>query len=347
LLDGSGARLFYAYLMSRTPAPDRKRVRRLWRLAISASLPLAFGVPASTARALDAGAPSSRSFGLGSFPAGSAATRPQLSNAAGLAHKAGEHQPAAALYRRAADLAMSPSLQWALALEQEEAGALADSYLDAQQCARDATADRKLADRERILRDCQDLELRLAPRIGYIVIEVAGRPEGVDIWVAGQSGGKVMLGVPYVVTPGSVTIKAKAPGRIVHWESVDVASGQTKTFKIELTPMPDSAAPLTSAQRQEIRAHYQRASRDYDLGKFEEAIDEYQVIYEIDGDPVMLYNLAQAYRLAEQPDKAIQFYRRYLQRAPEAKNREAVEQKISALEKILAQHGKAPPVFAP
>jgi tetratricopeptide (TPR) repeat protein len=179
------------------------------------------------------------------------------------------------------------------------------------------------------------------------VVEMPGRQEGVDVSVVGQTAGKVVLGVPYVVTAGSVTIKAKAIGRIVHWENVDVAAGQMKTVKLDLTPMPDGVGPLTAAQKQEIRAHYQRASRDYDLGKFDEAIDEYQVIYEIDGDAVMLYNLAQAYRLAGQPDKAMQFYRRYLLRAPDARNREAVEQKIAALAKFLADHGKAAPAIAP
>jgi tetratricopeptide (TPR) repeat protein len=307
---------------------------RLPRLALCAALA---GIP-SAALALDGGVSSA---------AWASATRPELIEQARAAHKAGDHLKAAGLYRRAADISMGPSLGCTLALEQEEAGQLADSYLDAQQCARDATADLKLPDRPRILRDCQDLELRLAPRIGYVVVEVSDRPAGVEISVAGQLGGQVTLGVPYVVTPGSITIKARAIGRIAHWESVDVAPGETKTLKIALTPMPDGSGPLTGAQKQEIRAHYQRASRDYDLGKFGDAIDEYQTIYEIDGDPVMLYNLAQAYRLSDQPDRALQFYRRYLERAPEARNRAAVEQKISALVKATADRGKGAPILSP
>ena len=126
-----------------------------------------------------------------------------------------------------------------------------------------------------------------------------------------------------------------------------MGAGQTRTLKVELAAMPDGSSPLDAAQKQEIRAHYQRASRAYDLGKFFDAIDEYQVIYEIDGDPVMLYNLAQAYRLAEQPEKAIQFYRRYLQRAPEARNREAVEEKIGVLVKALAERHKGTATIVP
>jgi tetratricopeptide (TPR) repeat protein len=307
-------------------------VTRLCPLAIL----LALGAPVLAAVAGD-----------GATSSGTALTRPQLIDAARVAHKAGDHAKAANLFRRAAEMELSPSLEWALALEEEETEAFADSYLNAQQCARDATADRKLADRDRILRDCQDLELRLIPRIGYLVVEVADRPEGLDITIAGQSTGKVPLGVPHVVTPGAVAVKVKAPGRIVHWETVEVGAGQTRTLKVELATMPDGSAPLDAAQKQEIRAHYQRASRAYDLSKFLDAIDEYQVIYEIDGDPVMLYNLAQAYRLAEQPEKAIQFYRRYLQRAPEARNREAVEEKIAALVKALAERHKGTATIVP
>ncbi len=112
-------------------------------------------------------------------------------------------------------------------------------------------------------------------------------------------------------------------------------------------------AQLTPQQKQEIHQHYDRATRAYDLGKYPEAIDEYQKVYEIDGDPVMLYNIAQAYRLNDQPQDAIHFYRRYLQRAPEARNRDDVERKITSQEKVIEDKRKAaaavqpPPVATP
>jgi len=243
--------------------------------------------------------------------------------------------------------ALSPAQRYALATDQEKSGAVADSYFNAQRCARDAAADRKAADRDHLVRQCQELALHLVPRVGYLVVEVTDRPVGSEVWVVGHNSAGVTLGVPTVVTPGAVTVKANAPGRISHWETIEVNVGQTRALKIDLTPMPDGSGTLTTAQKQEIRAHYQRASRDFDLGKFLDAIEEYQVIYEIAGDPVMLYNLAQSYRLAEQPDKAIQFYRRYLQRMPGARNREAVEQKIGSLEKALAEQRKGTATVAP
>jgi hypothetical protein len=109
----------------------------------------------------------------------------------------------------------------------------------------------------------------------------------------------------------------------------------------------EARAQLTPQQKQDIHVHYQQATRAYDLGKYQEAIDEYQKVYEIDGDPVMLYNIGQAYRLNDQAQESIHFYRRYLQRSPEARNREDVERKITSLEKLIEERRKAAAAVAP
>jgi outer membrane biosynthesis protein TonB len=109
----------------------------------------------------------------------------------------------------------------------------------------------------------------------------------------------------------------------------------------------EARAQLTPQQKQDIHVHYQQATRAYDLGKYQEAIDEYQKVYEIDGDPVMLYNIGQAYRLNDQAQESIHFYRRYLQRSPEARNREDVERKITSLEKLIEERRKAAAAVTP
>jgi tetratricopeptide (TPR) repeat protein len=96
-------------------------------------------------------------------------------------------------------------------------------------------------------------------------------------------------------------------------------------------------AQLTPQQKQEVRQHYEKATRAYDIGKYDEAIAEYQNVYEISGDSKMLYNIGQAYRLNGQPEQALRFYRRYLQRLPNAVNREDVEKKIADQEKALEE----------
>jgi tetratricopeptide (TPR) repeat protein len=101
------------------------------------------------------------------------------------------------------------------------------------------------------------------------------------------------------------------------------------------------AMQLTPAQKSEMKMHYDKATRAYDIQKYTEAVEEYQKAYEIGGDPAMLYNVAQSYRLNDQLPDALRFYRRYLQRSPNARNRDDVERKIADLERTIAERRKA------
>lgn len=101
------------------------------------------------------------------------------------------------------------------------------------------------------------------------------------------------------------------------------------------------AMQTTPAQKQEMMEHYERATRAYDIQKYQEAVEEYQKAYEIAGDPAMLYNVAQAYRLNGQLLEALHSYRRYLQRSPNARNREDVDRKIADLEQTIEARKKA------
>jgi hypothetical protein len=92
-----------------------------------------------------------------------------------------------------------------------------------------------------------------------------------------------------------------------------------------------------------MRQLYDRATRAYDVGKYAEAIDFYQKAYEIGGDPPMLYNIAQSYRLNDQPADAVRFYKRYLQRAQNPRNKDDVEKKIAELEKVVEERKKTAP----
>ena len=91
------------------------------------------------------------------------------------------------------------------------------------------------------------------------------------------------------------------------------------------------AMQLSPQQKLEMKSHYEKATRAYDVGKYQEAIEEYQKAYEIGGDPPMLYNIAQAYRLNDQPGEAVRFYRRYLQRSPNARNRRSSAPRTTTL----------------
>ena len=77
----------------------------------------------------------------------------------------------------------------------------------------------------------------------------------------------------------------------------------------------------TSEDIAAARQHYKRAMVHYDLGRYDQAISEFQQAYEIKDDPNLLFNIAQAHRLAKHYGEALTLYRSYLRRSPKAPNR--------------------------
>jgi hypothetical protein len=84
--------------------------------------------------------------------------------------------------------------------------------------------------------------------------------------------------------------------------------------------------------RDDARARFDQGQKSYNLGKFDQAIAEFEAAYQLDADPVYLFNLAQAYRLKGSIDRALFFYRRYVDLWPDAPNREEVDQRIAVLD---------------
>jgi hypothetical protein len=103
---------------------------------------------------------------------------------------------------------------------------------------------------------------------------------------------------------------------------------------------------LTETQKQEVRDRYDKATRFYYLRKYPEAITEYEAIYLLSADPVMLYNIAQCHRQADQPEQAVQFYKNYLRNAPNATNRADVEKKITEMERLADDRRRLQPPAA-
>src|SRR3981081_3692658 len=80
-------------------------------------------------------------------------------------------------------------------------------------------------------------------------------------------------------------------------------------------PATVPAAP-TSHERKVARAHYEKAVNHFNAGEYVPAADEFQAVYKIVPQPVLLYDAAQAYRLAADTPKALEFYQAYMKAAP-------------------------------
>ncbi|HSZ81565.1 MAG TPA: tetratricopeptide repeat protein [Polyangia bacterium] len=102
-----------------------------------------------------------------------------------------------------------------------------------------------------------------------------------------------------------------------------------------------TVARADDAAANAAREHYQKATSYYDLGKYAEAITEFEAAYEIKNDPALLYNLAQSNRLAGNPDQALHFYRTYLRYVPHPANRVEIDDRIKQLESLLQQKNAA------
>ena len=87
------------------------------------------------------------------------------------------------------------------------------------------------------------------------------------------------------------------------------------------------------------KEHYARGTSFYDLGRYEDAIKEFEAAYQLKNDPAFLYNLAQSYRQAGNHERAVHFYKTYLRYVPNAKNRADIEDKIKAEEQLVAKGG--------
>lgn len=98
------------------------------------------------------------------------------------------------------------------------------------------------------------------------------------------------------------------------------------------------AAPARADDTASAREHYERGTKFYDIGRYDEAIREFEAAYEAKSDPAIIYNLAQAHRLAGHNQEALQLYRNYLRYVPHPPNRADIDERIRGLEKAIAEH---------
>lgn len=89
--------------------------------------------------------------------------------------------------------------------------------------------------------------------------------------------------------------------------------------------------PLTAAT--EAKAHYNKGTSFYNLGRFQDALAEYEAAYMAVQDPPFLFNIAQCHRKMGNNKEAVGFYRSYLRVDPNASNRAEVQRRISDLDR--------------
>src|SRR5258706_8999722 len=99
------------------------------------------------------------------------------------------------------------------------------------------------------------------------------------------------------------------------------------------------------------RELYAQGKAEYAQGHYEQAVQLFERSYALSESPALLFNMAQAHRLAG-PDHcadAVALYKSYLAAFPEAENKKEVEERVGELSECAdAQAAKAPaPAPAP
>jgi tetratricopeptide (TPR) repeat protein len=99
--------------------------------------------------------------------------------------------------------------------------------------------------------------------------------------------------------------------------------------------VPDGRAH--AEDKQQARAAYRKATQHYDLGEYQQALDEFKRAYRHFEDPAFLFNIAQCHRQLGDNQQAVREYRIYLVKKPRASNGDEVRALIAKLDKIVAE----------
>jgi tetratricopeptide (TPR) repeat protein len=101
------------------------------------------------------------------------------------------------------------------------------------------------------------------------------------------------------------------------------------------------AAAAASDGEAEARVHFQKGMAAFELGKFQEALAEYERAYELAPLPGFLFNIGQCHRQMKDYQKAVFFLEGYLREKPKARNREMVLKLIEDSKGKLAAEAKS------
>jgi tetratricopeptide (TPR) repeat protein len=99
-----------------------------------------------------------------------------------------------------------------------------------------------------------------------------------------------------------------------------------------LVALAPRAARAEDPAMRAAKRHFDRGEKLFALGKFDEALDEYQKAFDAKPIPEFLFNIGQCYRNLDQLDDAIFSFKKYLKLEPDAPNKPAVDKLIEELE---------------
>jgi len=101
------------------------------------------------------------------------------------------------------------------------------------------------------------------------------------------------------------------------------------------------ALPAGAADVEKAKEHFKAGLSAFTLGDYAKAASEYEAAYAIEPDPALLYNAAQAHRLAGNKPRALFLYQNYLRYFPKMPNRAEVQKHVANLQAAIASEKEA------
>jgi tetratricopeptide (TPR) repeat protein len=92
-----------------------------------------------------------------------------------------------------------------------------------------------------------------------------------------------------------------------------------------------------SADAHPGRVLFEQAEAKFNLGRFEEALVDYQGAYQVEPLPAFLFNVGQCYRNLGHYERAQFFFRRYIALDPRSPNRSTAERLIAEMDKLAGE----------
>lgn len=163
------------------------------------------------------------------------ATRRELLTQAQQRFEQSDFDRALDLAQRAGQIQMTPSVRAFLADTQRQLRHYVEAQVMADRCVREANADERLTNRERILALCTEVSAEARSRASRVVVEVpANAPADFRVLVNGQVLNPALYGVSYLVNPGTVLVAATATGRAPFEARLEAASGAEQRVTVVL-----------------------------------------------------------------------------------------------------------------
>ena len=118
----------------------------------------------------------------------------------------------------------------------------------------------------------------------------------------------------------------------------------SRCLAVTLVALAVAGRPALAAEPSSARRAYDEATAAFGLGHYQEAAEKYETAFSLRPDPALLYDAAQAYRLAGNRPRALELYRNYLRLYPDRQNAGEARNQVAALTKAIEdEKAVAPP----